>query len=158
MYAMDGHRGERRLGPAFAEEVRVLLARKRISAVQLAKLMGVSQPYLSRRLNGTVAFDLDDIERIAEVLDVDPLGLLPRGAGAGGSSPNERSTDLTPRPARRHRTDEPRRARLVLGSADREPLGPFSHNRPGTTRPTSGIPASSRRPKAGRPANRTRVA
>lgn len=73
-------------------------------------------------------------------------------------SPNDRSADLTPRPSRRRRTDEPRRARLVFGSADREPQGPFGHSRPGTTRPTSGIPASSRRPKPGRPANRTRVA
>lgn len=155
---MDGHRGERRLSPAFAEEVRVLLARKRISAVQLAKLMGVSQPYLSRRLNGAVAFDLDDIEKIAEVLGVDPLGLLPKGIGTGGNGPNDRSAPPTSRRTRDRRTDEPRRGRLVFGSSEQEAQGPFGHSRPGSARPTSGIPASRRRPKPGRPANRTMAA
>jgi transcriptional regulator with XRE-family HTH domain len=156
---MDGNSEARRLGPAFAEEVRVLLARKRISAVQLAKLMGVSQPYLSRRLNGAVAFDLDDIERIGQVLDVDPLSILPKGVGAGGDGgTNDRLTPKPARPTPSRRTDEPRRARLVFDSPDRQPQGPSSHVRRGSTRPVSAIPASTRRPAGGRPANRTKAA
>lgn len=75
-----------------------------------------------------------------------------------GGAPNERSEALTPRPRRDRRTDEPRRGQLVFGSTDQKPQGPFGHSRPGAARPTSGIPASSRRPRAGRPANRATAA
>jgi transcriptional regulator with XRE-family HTH domain len=36
------------------------------------------QTWVSRRLNGVVAFDLDDLERIARALDVPVAALLPR--------------------------------------------------------------------------------
>lgn len=64
-----------------AEEVRVLLARRRTSATALAKTLGVSQTYVWRRLTGETAFDLDDLERIANALGVTVLDLLPRSAG-----------------------------------------------------------------------------
>lgn len=60
-----------------AEEVRALLARKRISATELARQMGVSQAYVWRRLDGRTAFDLDDLERVALLLGVPILTLLP---------------------------------------------------------------------------------
>jgi transcriptional regulator with XRE-family HTH domain len=63
-----------------AEEVRVALARKRMSASQLARLMKKSQAYVWRRLSGETAFDVDDLEAIGGILDVAPVDLLPRNA------------------------------------------------------------------------------
>lgn len=63
-----------------AEEVRVALARKRMSATQLAKRMRKSQAYIWRRLSGETAFDVDDLEAIGEILGMEPVDLLPMGA------------------------------------------------------------------------------
>jgi transcriptional regulator with XRE-family HTH domain len=52
-----------------AEEVRVAMARRRISGSALARLMGKDQTWVSRRLRGLVAFDMDDLEAIAAVLE-----------------------------------------------------------------------------------------
>jgi transcriptional regulator with XRE-family HTH domain len=60
-----------------AEEIRALLARRRINGVQLALRIGRSQSYVSRRLTGETAFDADDLERIAEVLGVNVVELMP---------------------------------------------------------------------------------
>lgn len=62
-----------------AEELRVLLARRRMSATELARRTQITQPYLSRRMTGEIAFDLDDLEKIARALGVKVLDLLPRG-------------------------------------------------------------------------------
>lgn len=81
-----------------AEEIRVLLARRRMSASELARQMGATQPYISRRLTGEIAFDVDDLEKIARVLNVTPRDLVatpgsvptgqyPRLAGVSTSSP-----------------------------------------------------------------------
>jgi len=113
--------------------------------------------WVSLRLRGLQPIDLNDLLLFARALGVDVHDLMPPRdtiTGAFGASPNERSAGPAPRRTRDRRTDEPRRARLVFGSADREPQGPFDHNRPGAVRPTSGIPMSRRRPKPGRPANR----
>lgn len=64
-----------------AEELRALLARRKMSATQLARHMGVSQAYIWRRLDGQTAFDLDDLEKIANILGVDVLDLFPRSSG-----------------------------------------------------------------------------
>lgn len=61
-----------------AEEIRALLARRRMNGVQLALRIGRSQSYVSRRLTGETAFDTDDLERIAEVLGVNIIDLMPR--------------------------------------------------------------------------------
>lgn len=68
-----------------AEEVRVLLARRRISGVQLARRLGMSQGYLSRRLNGVQPFDMDDLEKIANGLDV-PVSILFGDLGSSGQA------------------------------------------------------------------------
>jgi len=60
-----------------AEEIRVLLVRRRWNPTRLSRELGVSQTYVWRRLSGETAFDVDDLERIAEVLQVDVLALLP---------------------------------------------------------------------------------
>jgi transcriptional regulator with XRE-family HTH domain len=61
-----------------AEEVRVMMVRKRITGAALAERIGRSAAYLSRRLTGETAFDLDDLFRISEVLGVRMVDLLPR--------------------------------------------------------------------------------
>lgn len=53
-----------------ATEVRAYLGRRRISARQAAFKLGWSQTYISHRLNGRRPFDLDDLELLADLLDV----------------------------------------------------------------------------------------
>lgn len=67
-----------KLRHGIAEEVRVLLARKRMSATKLAHELGWTQQYMSRRMVGDQAFDADDMERMAEALEVGVIDLLPR--------------------------------------------------------------------------------
>lgn len=91
-----------------AEEVRALLARRRMSATELARALGVSQTYVWRRLSAEVAFDLDDLERIAGVLrvrlsDVVPFGDEPPPATVPGR-PQRRGRESTPRYARSTQT------------------------------------------------------
>lgn len=84
-----------------AEEVRVQLARKRMSGTQLAKRMGVSQAYIWRRLSGETALDLNDLERIGEILAVEPSDLLPRTANlSGGSNLTKSHRSVRPRDTR----------------------------------------------------------
>lgn len=61
-----------------AEEVRALLARRKMSASELARRLDVTQRYMSRRLTGETAFDADDLGNIAGVLGVDVTDLFPR--------------------------------------------------------------------------------
>jgi hypothetical protein len=61
-----------------AEEVRALMARRRIRGRAAAKTLGVSHTYVHRRLNGETPFDTMDLARFAELLDV-PLEQLLRG-------------------------------------------------------------------------------
>lgn len=67
-----------RLRELAAEEIRVHLARRRMSASELARRTGMKQSTLARRMTGATAFDLDDLERIADVLGVQVADLLPR--------------------------------------------------------------------------------
>lgn len=60
-----------------AEEIRALLARRRIAGVALAARIHRSQSYVSRRLTGDIPFDVDDLEAIARVLGVTVADLLP---------------------------------------------------------------------------------
>jgi len=61
---------------AVSEEVRLALARHRMSGAQLAVKIGRSQSYMSKRLRGESSFSANDIDAICRVLDVDILGLL----------------------------------------------------------------------------------
>lgn len=60
-----------------AEEVRVWLARRRVSGAQLARELGRSQTFIQKRLDGRQAFDVDDLEQIARILDVNAADFLP---------------------------------------------------------------------------------
>lgn len=73
-----GITADRQLRETVAEEVRALLARRRLNGAKLAAAIDRSEMYVSRRLRGETAFDLDDLDRIARVLDVEVVDLLPR--------------------------------------------------------------------------------
>lgn len=60
-----------------AEELRALLARRQMSATELARRIGATQPYIWRRMSAEIAFDIDDLQRIAAVLGVEVSDLLP---------------------------------------------------------------------------------
>lgn len=59
------------------------MARQRKSGRAVADALGVSHMYLSRRINGKVPFDVAEIVRIAEVLDVPVSKFLPAVTVAG---------------------------------------------------------------------------
>jgi transcriptional regulator with XRE-family HTH domain len=59
-----------------AAEVRAEMGRKQVTGVALARKLGVSHAYVSRRLNGETPFDVGDLERIAGILEVSPRRLL----------------------------------------------------------------------------------
>ena len=129
-----------------AEEVRVALARRRVSGVKLAELIGRSQVYISRRLRGEVAFDVEDLALVADALDVAVADLLPKKPGAptagdakkpidplaqrviatiGEPRPGRHATarrtgrlDNPPRPVRNGRD---RRPMAVVAASDRNP-------------------------------------
>lgn len=61
-----------------AEEVRAAMGRRRVNASTLAAAIGMSTSTMSLRLKGTVAFDVDELQRVAECLDVDVDSLFPR--------------------------------------------------------------------------------
>lgn len=115
-----------------AEEIRVLLARRRISGSELARRVGVTQSHMSRRLTGETAFDVDDLERIADALGVEVASLLPAPPGAlptrGSGSANRR----------RDRRDA--HASSVIGVTI-----PAGRVRPQASRPPS-YPRAARRP------------
>lgn len=53
-----------------AGEVRAHLARRGMSALGAASQLGWTQPYLWRRLNGKVPFDVGDLQAIAKLLEI----------------------------------------------------------------------------------------
>src|SRR5574338_432246 len=74
-----------RLRRSVAMEIRVLMLRRGVRAVSIAHQMGKSEAYISRRLNGETALDLDDLEAIAAALDVPITDLFPTsGKGVTG--------------------------------------------------------------------------
>ena len=68
-----------------AEEIRALLARRRMSGRELARRLDVSPGWVSFRLTGTQPIDLNDLERIAGVLGVTIIDLLPPAARQGAA-------------------------------------------------------------------------
>lgn len=58
-----------------------MLARRRMSASELARQIEVTQPYISRRLTGEIAFDVDDLAKIADVLGFEVQLTPPQAEG-----------------------------------------------------------------------------
>lgn len=61
---------------AVSEEVRVALARHRMSGTELAAKIERSQSYVSKRVRGESSFSANDLDLICRVLDKDLLELL----------------------------------------------------------------------------------
>jgi BetR domain len=66
--------------PAFrqlvAAEVRAHLARHKMSGRELSRRLGEANTWATRRLSGDVPFDVDDLERVAQVLGMAAMDLL----------------------------------------------------------------------------------
>lgn len=63
-------------------EIRAEMARQALNQTGLALRIGWTQRSVSRRLSGTARLSLDDIETIAEALDISVLRLLWPGQAA----------------------------------------------------------------------------
>lgn len=61
--------------------VRGLMAEKRITQDQVAQALGVTQPAIARRLNGSVPFDVNELALVAELLGVADSALIGRRDG-----------------------------------------------------------------------------
>lgn len=68
-----------------AEEIRVLMLRKNKTQRQLAAELGMSVAALSYRLTGTQELGLNEVERIARLLDVEVSDLMPSPAVASAA-------------------------------------------------------------------------
>lgn len=68
------------LSEKVAEEIRAMLARKRVSASELARRLDVSHTWVTNRLAGHREIGLSDLERIAAALEVEITDLLPASA------------------------------------------------------------------------------
>lgn len=61
--------------------VRELMAVRRWTQSDLAERLGVSQPWLSKRLTGTTPFQIEDLDALAQVFGLSPHTLLYSGFG-----------------------------------------------------------------------------
>ena len=68
---------DRTLSDRIAEEIRVLLTRRRMSGRELARRLDVSPGWVSYRLSGEQEIGTNDLQRIAAVLGVSASDLLP---------------------------------------------------------------------------------
>lgn len=68
-----------------AEEVRVWLARRRMSGAELARRLGRSQTFIAKRLDGRQAMDLDDLQMIAAELHIPVTALFQAGLNSPGN-------------------------------------------------------------------------
>jgi len=118
--------GVRTLSDQVAEEVRALLARRRMSQRVLAGLLGVSPAWVNYRMTGVQEIGVNDLQRIAAALNVPVTDLLPADV----------STTAT-------RTEPPPRLTTKYQA---------SAARPRDNRPKGGPRRSSAKPGLGRPA------
>lgn len=129
-------------------EIKVWLTRHNKSGRWLAGVLGVSQTWMTTRLKGDVPIDLNDLERIAQALEVDVFDLLPgRREGRVVGHPSE--------------------AAEVVDTFKYRPATKGQATRPSSTKPVFRPPTypgddrgnlSLRRPARRAPANRTALA
>lgn len=124
-----------------AAEIRAEMGRQGLVNADIARALGVSEAWTTRRLSRKSAdtvINLADLERIAQALNVPALRLVAAAARqAEGSDLNIRQGE----PTGRMNTSRPisqRRRRSVSVAV--------GHKRRDSTRPVSAIPANRRRP------------
>jgi transcriptional regulator with XRE-family HTH domain len=127
------------LSALVAEEIRALMARRRISGRQLATQLEVSPSWVSYRLTGTQPIDLNDMALIAGALGVGVHDLLP--------PPEVAATALNKNLAR---PQVPARKHVARTTGGRSPV----HTRADSVRPVSAVPLNRRRPVSTRPPTR----
>jgi hypothetical protein len=92
---------ESTLAGRVAGEVRAEMARQNVRGTWMAKQMGMTQSAWSRRVTGELPFDIDQLDRVAGLLDV-PIsrfiggGADPRGQSTWTLSPNRPSVPAQP--------------------------------------------------------------
>lgn len=113
-----------------AEEIEVMLVRRRMNKSGLARKLGVSHTWVTNRLSGQQEIGLNELQRIAEVLEVDITDLLPRPTegrvlttiGSHPSTPNAGSG----RPAVRGTRTRSTRRNRPIGGARKDATAPAS--------------------------------
>lgn len=122
------------LSERVAEEIRVLLARRRMSQAELARRLHVSGAWLNYRLTGKQPIDLNDLQAIADALEVQPIDLLGSGP-TGPYSPAHAKRQVkpsTPKSAPIPSPMSPQRPGSKQPS--RPPSAPTQHRRPSLIR------------------------
>lgn len=85
-----------------AEEIRAILGRRKISKNSLDGLGGNSREYWRKRIMGEFSPSLEDLDLLADLLDVDVLAFYgvnagtPRPDGPGGSTSRLRESNSRP--------------------------------------------------------------
>lgn len=74
------------LREAVVVAVRVEMARQGVTQTRLAELTGLSQAYISRRMTGDTALDVDDLDKVAAALGVPAAAFFPTCATAGAAA------------------------------------------------------------------------
>lgn len=92
------------LHDSVAGEVRAHLARARISGRQAALQLGWTQPYMSRRLTGDIAFDVNDLEALAGLIGVPVTAFFDAGPSNWGGTYNRDRGVISTNRSTRHLT------------------------------------------------------
>lgn len=71
-----------KLARAVAAELRVEMARARLSGAAVARQSGLSQNYVAKRLRDELPFSLNDLEAISAALGVSYVTLFDRAASS----------------------------------------------------------------------------
>jgi transcriptional regulator with XRE-family HTH domain len=72
------------LARSVSAEVRAILARQRLSGKELARISGISQSYIAKRLRDEAPFTLNDIEKICLALNEDFTSVMLNAAKSVG--------------------------------------------------------------------------
>jgi transcriptional regulator with XRE-family HTH domain len=133
-----------------AQEIDSVRGRRRMSQAQLARAMGKTPMWVSLRLRGIQAIDLNDLQLFARTLGVGVLDLMPAAASrqagrtSGTADLNDSSGHVAPsaegRPVVNGQPTVRQRRHVVTGT------GPLGAMRRDSTRPVSAVPFSKRRP------------
>ena len=62
--------------------LRALMRWRKMTQAELADQLGVSQPWVSKRMSGVTPFQIEDLDAIGAVFGLSPMELLQPGTGA----------------------------------------------------------------------------
>jgi transcriptional regulator with XRE-family HTH domain len=153
----QAHERTATLSELVAEEIRALMARRKVSGRELSAKLGVSPSWISYRLSGKQPIDVNDLLRIANVLGVGVHDLLPPPEiAARATEPTEQPAKAGVGGARGSSLSD----KYLYGSLSRSDEGdddrkatppPIGPGRTDPVRPMSAVPARHRRPQPTRP-------